>query len=205
MMRLPHRTGPEVASHDARSGTMGPMPMIERMPVHTIVVAVFVAALALLFVGGADAKGSGSHSGGHSSGGHSGGHSSSRSAVSHAGGHSASGSHGNAGGSQAHSGSKALHGSKSPGHSSAATGHTPTSKRAAQGVTRDSHGKIARSAKAKDEFKRANPCPSTGKRSGACPGYVIDHRQALKHGGADTPSNMQWETVQEAKIKDRTE
>jgi hypothetical protein len=36
-------------------------------------------------------------------------------------------------------------------------------------------------------------------------GYVIDHRQALKHGGADMPSNMQWETVQEAKIKDQTE
>jgi hypothetical protein len=180
------------------------MPMIERMPVHAVVVAVFAAAL--LFGTGADAKGSGGHSS-HSSTGHTGGHSSSRSPVSHAGGHSAShsGSHGNAGGSHTHSGSKAFHGSKSTAHSSAATRHTPTSKRAAQGVARDSRGRIARSEKAKDDFKRANACPSTGTRSGACPGYVIDHRQALKHGGADTPSNMQWETVQEAKIKDRTE
>jgi hypothetical protein len=34
---------------------------------------------------------------------------------------------------------------------------------------------------------------------------VIDHVQALKHGGADTPSNMQWQTVQAAKVKDKTE
>ena len=40
-----------------------------------------------------------------------------------------------------------------------------------------------RSLEAKHEFKHSNPCPSTGKRSGACPGYVIDHVQALKHGG----------------------
>ena len=57
--------------------------------------------------------------------------------------------------------------------------------RAAQGVARDSHGRIARSEKAKDDFKHSHPCPSTGKRSGTCPGYVIDHRQALKHGGSD--------------------
>ena len=101
-------------------------------------------------------------------------------------------------------------GSHSSGHASshsshAATGHTATSKRAAQGVTRDSHGKIARSAKAEDDFKHSHPCPSTGRKSGACPGYVIDHRQALKHGGSDTASNMQWQTAADAKTKDRTE
>jgi hypothetical protein len=37
------------------------------------------------------------------------------------------------------------------------------------------------------------------------PGYVIDHIQALKHGGADKPSNMQWQTKEEAKAKDRWE
>ena len=42
-----------------------------------------------------------------------------------------------------------------------------------------------RSLEAKHEFKRSNPCPSAGKSSGACRGYVIDHVQALNHvGGA---------------------
>jgi hypothetical protein len=36
-------------------------------------------------------------------------------------------------------------------------------------------------------------------------GYVVDHIVPLECGGADAPSNMQWQTVQEAKIKDRTE
>ena len=70
---------------------------------------------------------------------------------------------------------------------------------------RDSHGKIKRSPEDKDEFRKAHPCPSTGRTSGSCPGYVIDHVQALKHGGADAPSNMQWQTVQDAKAKDKWE
>jgi len=36
-------------------------------------------------------------------------------------------------------------------------------------------------------------------------GYVVDHIVPLECGGADIPSNMQWQTVQEAEIKDRTE
>jgi len=36
-------------------------------------------------------------------------------------------------------------------------------------------------------------------------GYVVDHIVPLECGGADVPSNMQWQTVQEAKIKDRSE
>ena len=70
---------------------------------------------------------------------------------------------------------------------------------------RDSHGKIARSQTAKNEFKRQQPCPSTGKSSGACPGYVIDHIQPLKRGGVDAPSNMQWQTKADAKAKDKWE
>jgi hypothetical protein len=61
-------------------------------------------------------------------------------------------------------------------------------------VHRDSHGRIKRSAEAKDAFKRQQPCPSTGRSSGACPGYVIDHVKPLATGGADAPSNMQWQT-----------
>lgn len=70
---------------------------------------------------------------------------------------------------------------------------------------RDSNGHIKRSPEAKSEFKESNPCPSTGKSSGACPGYVIDHVKALKYGGADSPSNMQWQTKEQAKEKDKWE
>jgi hypothetical protein len=34
---------------------------------------------------------------------------------------------------------------------------------------------------------------------------VIDHKQALKHGGSDTPGNMQWQTKEAAKAKDKVE
>jgi len=36
-------------------------------------------------------------------------------------------------------------------------------------------------------------------------GYVVDHIIPLECGRANVPSNMQWQTVQEAKIKYRTE
>lgn len=72
-------------------------------------------------------------------------------------------------------------------------------------VQRDSHGRIKRSEAAKDAFKRQHPCPSTGKSSGACPGYVIDHVKPLASGGADDPSNMQWQTNAAAKEKDKWE
>jgi len=32
-----------------------------------------------------------------------------------------------------------------------------------------------------------------------------EETNSLECGGSDTPSNMQWQSVQEAKIKDRTE
>lgn len=62
-----------------------------------------------------------------------------------------------------------------------------------------------RSSSARSAFQRSYPCPSTGRTSGACPGHVVDHRIPLKRGGADTLSNMQWQTVEAAKAKDRTE
>jgi hypothetical protein len=70
---------------------------------------------------------------------------------------------------------------------------------------RDSRGRIARSSGAQHAFRQANPCPSTGSTSGRCRGYVIDHIRALKHGGSDTPDNMQWQTREEAKAKDKIE
>jgi len=37
------------------------------------------------------------------------------------------------------------------------------------------------------------------------PGHVVDHRIPLACGGADAPSNMQWQTTEEAKAKDKVE
>lgn len=65
--------------------------------------------------------------------------------------------------------------------------------------------KIHRSSSARYEFKKTHPCPSTGRSRGACPGYVIDHVDPLKRGGADQPTNMQWQTKKEAKEKDKWE
>lgn len=65
--------------------------------------------------------------------------------------------------------------------------------------------KIKRDPAARREFQRANPCPANGKRAGRCPGYVVDHIRPLKRGGPDLPSNMQWQTKEAAKAKDRIE
>jgi hypothetical protein len=106
------------------------------------------------------------------------------------------------GGGGGHGGSHSGHSSSHYSSSYKAGGHRSTYAIAAP---RDSHGKIARSQQAKSEFKHQHPCPSTGRSSGACPGYVIDHVQPLKRGGADAPSNMQWQTKEAAKAKDKTE
>jgi hypothetical protein len=65
--------------------------------------------------------------------------------------------------------------------------------------------KIHRSAGARHHFKQLHPCPATGRATGKCPGYVIDHVKPLACGGVDDPSNMQWQTVAEAKAKDKWE
>jgi len=54
-------------------------------------------------------------------------------------------------------------------------------------------------------FMQHHPCPSTGKTRGRCPGYIVDHIKPLCAGGADHPSNMQWQTAEQAKNKDRLE
>ena len=64
---------------------------------------------------------------------------------------------------------------------------------------RDAHGKVARSEKAKEDFMR-----QTGHAHGR-PGYVVDHIKSLACGGRDEPSNMQWQTVEQAKLKDNSE
>lgn len=62
-----------------------------------------------------------------------------------------------------------------------------------------------RSREVAREFQRENPCPSTGKASGPCPGYWRDHVVPLACGGPDAVSNMQWQTIADAKAKDRWE
>jgi hypothetical protein len=62
-----------------------------------------------------------------------------------------------------------------------------------------------RSSAVAREFQRENPCPSTGQTSGACPGYIKDHIKPLACGGPDDPANIQWQTVEAAKAKDKTE
>jgi hypothetical protein len=64
---------------------------------------------------------------------------------------------------------------------------------------RDSRRRFVRSSAAKQQFMTG-----TGFARGR-PGYVVDHIVPLACGGPDAPSNMQWQTVAEAKAKDRTE
>jgi hypothetical protein len=64
---------------------------------------------------------------------------------------------------------------------------------------------IKRSAPAKRAFQKSSPCPATGKTTGPCKGYVVDHVKPLACGGASAPANMQWQTTAAAKLKDKTE
>ena len=96
-------------------------------------------------------------------------------------------------------------GRSSGSHSrSSRTTHTRKTKTVST-IRRDRHGHIRRSESAKHTFMKSNPCPSTGRKSGACPGYTVDHIRPLARGGADSPSNMQWQTTAAAKEKDKWE
>lgn len=57
---------------------------------------------------------------------------------------------------------------------------------------RDAKGQIIRRADVINAFKHIHPCPSTGKKTGACKGWQINHVIPLACGGADAVSNMQW-------------
>lgn len=54
-------------------------------------------------------------------------------------------------------------------------------------------------------FVNQQACPATGLHRLPCKGYVIDHIKPLACGGADDPSNLQWQTREDAKAKDRWE
>jgi hypothetical protein len=89
--------------------------------------------------------------------------------------------------------------------SSAARSHGSSRSSKCVSCIRNTQGKIARSSTAKHQFEKSHPCPSTGRSSGACPDYVVDHKTPLKRGGADDPSNMQWQSKVAAKAKDKIE
>ena len=72
-------------------------------------------------------------------------------------------------------------------------------------VKRPPRPRIKRSAAARRQFEASHPCPSTRRRNGSCPGYIIDHVVPLACGGADAPGNMQWQTLAAAKAKDKWE
>jgi hypothetical protein len=65
--------------------------------------------------------------------------------------------------------------------------------------------KVKRSLAVRRAFQRLYPCPVNGKPRGACPGYVVDHVVPLACGGPDAINNLQWQTREEAKAKDRWE
>jgi hypothetical protein len=69
----------------------------------------------------------------------------------------------------------------------------------------DALAKAHRDPHQRAAFMKQQPCPSTGKSRGACPGYIVDHIKPLCAGGQDRPSNMQWQTREDAKEKDKVE
>jgi hypothetical protein len=86
--------------------------------------------------------------------------------------------------------------------SKAGTGEAKRAKAASARATaapRDARGRFVRSDSARRTFMK-----STGYPKGR-PGYVVDHVVPLACGGPDSPSNMQWQSVAEAKAKDKTE
>lgn len=66
-------------------------------------------------------------------------------------------------------------------------------------------GAAERSYKTRKAFMLENPCPATGQVKGKCPGWIVDHIVPICAGGRDEPWNLQWQTVEDSKAKDRIE
>jgi hypothetical protein len=62
-----------------------------------------------------------------------------------------------------------------------------------------------RSPALRAEFMRQQPCPSTGATRGPCPGWQVDHIEALVCGGRDELRNLQWLQVRQHREKTRVE
>lgn len=66
-------------------------------------------------------------------------------------------------------------------------------------------GEIVRDPAQVRAFRANHPCPATGKTTGACKGWVVDHMIPLCAGGADRPENMQWQDKRAGLQKDKLE
>jgi hypothetical protein len=78
--------------------------------------------------------------------------------------------------------------------------HSSSTRSRSSSHTSKSHkSKFHRSAAAKDQFMGESGYPHGRK------GYLVEHKIPLACGGADSPSNMQWQTKADAKAKDKWE
>lgn len=57
---------------------------------------------------------------------------------------------------------------------------------------RDASGQIIRRADVIRAYRQEVPCPSTGLKTGACPGWALNHTWPLICGGCDSVSNLAW-------------
>ena len=57
---------------------------------------------------------------------------------------------------------------------------------------RTAAGRILRRADVLVEFRRLYACPATGRHTGPCKGWAIDHVIPLAVGGCDAVRNLQW-------------
>jgi hypothetical protein len=76
------------------------------------------------------------------------------------------------------------------------------------GCERDDDGKIKRSRKAVNAFKKRNPAPSECKKLGCVVDHIVPLACAVtpeEHKALDVPANMQWQTKTAGKAKDRWE
>lgn len=67
---------------------------------------------------------------------------------------------------------------------------------------RDTSGTIVRSYSVLSAYQRIHPCPSTGLKSGACPGWAKNHNRPLACGGCDSVSNISWMRTDVKKLVD---
>ena len=50
-------------------------------------------------------------------------------------------------------------------------------------------------------FRAENPCPATGLKRGACPGWEVDHIVPLCASGEDHARNFQWISKEDHRFK----
>lgn len=72
-------------------------------------------------------------------------------------------------------------------------------------LQRDLDGKLHRSQSTLIQFQKLHPCPSTGKPTGSCPGFVKDHVIPLACGGPDLPNNLMWSEHDWSIVRDKQE